>query len=270
MSRLGALPHFLALATLAAPVAAKATAQETAPPGDTKPATDTKPSGDAKPAATTTPDISGRWVYNVELSDDARQKMKEARAASGGGGGGYGGGRGGGMGGGMGRGGGGYGGGGYGRGGGGGYGRGGGGYGGGGYGGGSGSSTPSDGDMQHGKNPVFNPPLELKVTQTDAEIDLDDMAGKVRKLYLTGKKYKAEEGDAEVRASWKDGKLQVETKNSKGGSMTETWERVPDGSRLIVHVKVEGGFGKVELKRIYDRETPDTKTTAIYSASTAL
>jgi hypothetical protein len=265
MSRLGALPHILALAALAAPVAAKATAQETAPPGDAKPATEAKPATDAKPAAdakaaaTTSPDISGRWVYNVELSDDARQKMKEARAASGGGGGGYGGGRGGGMGGGMGRGGGGMGGGGgYGRGGGGGYGR-----GGGGYGGGSGSSTPSDSDMQHGKNPVFNPPLELKVTQTDAEIDLDDMAGKVRKLYLTGKKYKAEDGDAEVKASWKDGKLQVETKNSKGGSMTETWERVPDGSRLICHVKLEGGFGKVDLKRIYDRENPDTKTTGL-------
>ena len=211
-----------------------------------------------KPAANASPDFSGHWVYNVELSDDAREKMREARSASGGGGGGRSGGYGGG---GMGGHGGGYGGGMGGRGG---------GYGGGGghgYGGGSrgGSSTPapSDSDMQKGKSTVFNPPLELKVTQTDAEMDLDDMAGKVRKLYLTGKKYKTDDGDAEVKASWKDGKLQVETKNSHGGSMTETWERVPDGSRLIVHVKIEGGFGKVDLKRIYDREVPDTKTTAL-------
>ena len=35
--------------------------------------------------------------------------------------------------------------------------------------------------------------------------------------------------------------------------MVETWERVPDGSRLIVNVRLEGGpGGKLELKRIYD------------------
>jgi len=247
MFRLAAAPLVVALAALSLPAAlARA---------DDKPAGDTQPPDAAKPAANASPDFSGRWVYNVELSDDAREKMREARSASGGGGGGGYGGRGGGYGG-MGRGGGGYGGGMGGHGG---------GYGGGhGSGGGrSGSSTPSDSDMQKGKSSVFNPPLELKVTQTEAEIDLDDMAGKVRKLYLTGKKYKTDDGDAEVKASWKDGKLQVETKNSHGGSMTETWERVPDGSRLIVHVKLEGGFGKVDLKRIYDREVPDTKTTGL-------
>jgi hypothetical protein len=35
---------------------------------------------------------------------------------------------------------------------------------------------------------------------------------------------------------------------------TETWEIVPDASRIIVTVKMQGGFGPdVELKRIYDR-----------------
>jgi hypothetical protein len=36
--------------------------------------------------------------------------------------------------------------------------------------------------------------------------------------------------------------------------VVETWEVSPDGSRLIVNVKMQGGFGPgVELKRIYDR-----------------
>jgi hypothetical protein len=36
--------------------------------------------------------------------------------------------------------------------------------------------------------------------------------------------------------------------------VVETWELVPDGSRVIVSVKMEGGFGPgVTLKRIYDR-----------------
>jgi hypothetical protein len=41
--------------------------------------------------------------------------------------------------------------------------------------------------------------------------------------------------------------------------VTETWELVPGGSRIIVNVKMQGGFGpSVELKRIYDRakDTP--------------
>ena len=192
MSRLAALPFVLALAAASAVAARSARAQDAKPPEDPKPAGDAKAAADAKPS--TSPDYSGHWVYNVSLSDDAREKMREARGSGSGGGyggGGYGGGgyggRGGGYGGGMGGRGGGYGGGG--------------GYGHHGGGGGSrgGSSTPSDSDL---------------------------------------------------------------TKKSHGGSVTETWERVPDGSRLIVHVKLEGSFGKLELKRIYDREAPDTKTTS--------
>jgi hypothetical protein len=34
----------------------------------------------------------------------------------------------------------------------------------------------------------------------------------------------------------------------------ETWELVPDASRIIVNVKMEGGFGPgLKLKRVYDR-----------------
>jgi len=253
MSRLAALPFVLAFAAASAVAARSARAQDAKPPEDAKPAGDTKPAGDAKPSSS--PDYSGHWVYNVSLSDDAREKLREARSSGSGGGGGYSGGgyggRGGGYGGGMGGRGGGYGGGG-------GYGH----HGGGGGGSRGGSSVPSDSDMKQGKSSVLNPPLELKVAQTEAEIDVDDMVGKVRKLYPNGKKYKSDDGDAEVKSSWHDGKLQVETKRSHGGSITETWERVPDGSRLIVHVKLEGSFGKLELKRIYDREAPDAKTTS--------
>jgi hypothetical protein len=40
-----------------------------------------------------------------------------------------------------------------------------------------------------------------------------------------------------------------------GGEVVEDWELTPDRSRIIVHVKMEGGFGPgLDLKRIYDRE----------------
>ena len=43
-------------------------------------------SGEAQPAAGRV-DLSGRWVYNVELSDDAREKMREGMEKRGPGGG---------------------------------------------------------------------------------------------------------------------------------------------------------------------------------------
>jgi hypothetical protein len=242
MSRLVAAPLVVALATAGAPAARVAHAQ------------DAKPAGGAKAAANA--DFSGRWVYNVELSDDAREKLRAARRGDSAGGE-WGGGRGGGGYGGGGYGGGGYGGGGYG-------GRGhGGGMGGRGYGGGSGGRTESDGsgvpdEARAGVRSVVDPPLELKVSQSAIEIDVEDMAGKLRRLYPDGKKYKADDGSLEVKTRWHDGRLQVETKNSHGGSVTETWERTADGSRLTVKLKIEGRFGRLELKRVYDRESEAT------------
>ena len=65
---------------------------------------------------------------------------------------------------------------------------------------------------------------------------------------------KTDNGNGDIRSYWKDGKLRVETRGARGASVAETWERVPDVSRLIVVVRVEGGpGGKLELKRIYDR-----------------
>jgi hypothetical protein len=41
--------------------------------------------------------------------------------------------------------------------------------------------------------------------------------------------------------------------------VVETWVLVPDGSRLIVNVRTQGGFGPgVELKRVYDRAKDET------------
>jgi hypothetical protein len=212
---------------------------------------DAKPAGEARAS---TNDLSGRWVYNVSLSDDARAKIREARHGGGSSGGAWGGGRGGGYGG--------YGGGSSGGSGGMG-GRGGhGGMGGRGYGGGFGGGAGSDGggvpdEARAGVRSVVDPPLELKVTQSATEVDVEDMAGKKRTLYPDGKKYKADDGKAEVKSSWHEGSLRVETRTSHGGSVTETWERAPDGSRLTVNLKIDGRFGKVELKRVYDSEPPE-------------
>jgi len=187
---------------------------------------------DDKPkVAPLTADLSGRWVYNRELSDDAREKMREGMEKGGGGGG-----RPPGGGGGM----------------------------GGPGGGGGGRMGPPPGGMGGDDDPreamraIMEPSEELVIGQTETEIAMDEKFGRTRRLHPDGKKYKTDNGASEIKASWKDGKLLVETKRARGGSVLETWELVPDGSRLVVNVKMEGGFGPgVTLKRIYDRAEGD-------------
>jgi len=195
---------------------------------------------DEKPkAAPVTADLSGRWVYNRELSDDAREKMREGMEKGGGGGGrppGGGGGMGG-PSGGM-----------------------------GGSGGGGGRMGPPPGGMGGDDDPreamraIFEPAEELVIAQTETEIAVEEKFAETRHLHPDGKKYKTDNGASEIKTSWKEGHLVIETKRTRGGRVVETWERIPDGSRLIVNVKMEGGFGPgLALKRVYDRaETTST------------
>jgi len=186
--------------------------------------------GETAKVEPSTANLSGRWVYNREASDDARQKMREGTEGRGSGGGpGVGG-------------------------------PGGDGPGGGGMGGRGGSpmGPPAGGmgddDARESMRAVFEPAEELAVTQTGTEVAIDEKFGRTRRLHPDGKKYKTENGVSEVKTSWKGGKLVVETKRDRGMGVTETWELVPDASRIIVTVKMQGGFGpSVELKRIYDR-----------------
>ena len=186
-------------------------------------------------------ELAGRWTLNNELSDDAREKMQQAGRDRHGGPGGRGPGGGGGMGGP----------------GGGGMGGPGGGSGerpGGGMGapGGQGHAGGGD-DPRETMRAVLEPAEELTVVQSDVEISVDERYGRMRRLHPDGKTYKTDNGASELKSYWKDGKLVVETKRERG-SVVETWERIPDGSRLIVTVRLEGGpGGKLELKRVYDR-----------------
>ncbi len=185
-----------------------------------------------------TVNLSGRWLYNRDASDDARQKMREGMEGGGGpGGAGMGGPGGGGMGG-----------------------PGGGGMGGrgGGMGRGGAMGPPpggmDDDDARDSMHAIFEPAEEIAVTQTATEVSVDEKYGRTRRLHPDGKKYKTENGTSEIKTAWKEGRLVVETKRDRGTGVTETWDLVPGGSRIIVNVKLQGGFGPaVELKRVYDR-----------------
>ena len=190
--------------------------------------------------------LVGEWKLNAELSEDPREKMRQARGDGGGspGGGGGGGGWGGG-----GRGGGGWGGGGHGGGGG----WGGGGHGGRGSGGGGGQGTsPSQTSL---RSMLFTA-SQITVANLDPEVTILDPQGEVRHLHADDKAYKDESG-TEVKAKWDGGHLVVETKTDRGSSK-ETWTVGSDPRRLTVQVQIKRSFGgEVSVKRVFDPATPD-------------
>jgi hypothetical protein len=119
-----------------------------------------------------------------------------------------------------------------------------------------GSSSPSvDENDPRGGRSGAGPPDTLTVTQAESEIVVREAPGRTRELYPNGKTYKTDEGAAQIRTSWKDGKLVVEKKNVHGWKLIETWEAAPDRARVFIHLLLEGGSGpKVTLTRVYDRD----------------
>lgn len=179
-------------------------------------------------------DLSGVWILNPELSDDAREKMREmVQGREGGGrGGGPGSGGMGGRGGGM-----------------------------GGPGGGMGGPGGRGGeDPREAMRTVFEPAEEIWITQTAREIEVDETYGRLRRLHPNGKKYKTDNGTAEMKVEWKDGLLYVETRRGRGAKTVETWDLSPDGNRLTGRVTLSGGrMPEITLMRVYDRGEEDSE-----------
>jgi hypothetical protein len=99
-----------------------------------------------------------------------------------------------------------------------------------------------------------SPPDVLSVTQVESEIVVEESPGLTRELYPNGKTYRTDEGATQIKTSWKDGTLVVERKNVRGWRLVETWELLPDRSRLLVRLLLEGGSRpRLSLKRVYDR-----------------
>jgi hypothetical protein len=170
--------------------------------------------------------LAGRWMFNPELSDDAREKMREAMEARGGGRlgpggpgpvGGGGGGRGG-------------------------------------FGGGQrpGMRGPGE-DRRETMRYVVEAPPELAITPTETEIVVLEKDGRMRTLHPDGKTYRAEGGSAEVKTRWDAGRLVVETKSARGPRLTETFEVAADRSRMTVILRLEGSpLPEVTVKRAYE------------------
>jgi len=105
--------------------------------------------------------------------------------------------------------------------------------------------------------PVFQPAEELTIAQSALEIVIDESYGRRRVLHTDGRKYKTENGSAELRAEWRQDRLLVQTKDREGRKVVESWSLSASRSRLIAEVKLELGLGpKLLLKRVYERARP--------------
>jgi hypothetical protein len=192
--------------------------------------TETPPEPPDAPAISS---LGGRWLLNPELSDDARQKMREAREARGGGRYGGGGGGGGGHGGGMG----GYGGGARGR------------------GGMGGGRSEGASDPRESFRSALEAANELLITPTATEVVMMEKDGRMRVFHPDGKSRKSESGESEVKARWDANptRLVVETKTERGLRVTETYEATPDKTKMTLVLRLEGGpMPAFSLKRVYD------------------
>jgi hypothetical protein len=206
--------------------------------------------------ADTKPNLSGRFKLNPDESEDARKKMRDSqnsgggRGPGGGGGGGMGGGRGGGMGGGGGRRGGGMGGGGMGR--------------SGGSGGSGGSGAPSDSGRES-MRALFDAPVEMTVTATDAEIAILEKDGRLRTLHPDGHSYKAEGGTSETKTRWEPDRLVVETKTERGSKITESYSIDAARHKLNVVVDFESpNRSPLSVHRVYDQQGLEPPPAAVH------
>ncbi len=201
-------------------------------------------------------DFTGTWQLNEGLSENPREKMREAMSSRGGGRGG--GGRGG-FGGG-GRGGGGFGG----PGGGGGFGGPeGGGFGGPGGGGGRGRGGPGGDaganreEMQERMRSMEESFQMLEISHREPELLVRYGDQREEIIYTDGRGFDRTVGRGELveaTAKWKGKERIVVKAEGERGKVTETWEWVPDAGQLWLTVKTEGsgrmpGF---EVRRVYD------------------
>lgn len=191
--------------------------------------------------STATPDLTGTWVFNADLSDRPGQGGQGERPDGGGGG------RRGPGGGGMGRPGGGMGGPG-------------GGYGGRGGGGGGGMPNPEEMErMRAAIDAVLHAPARLIIVKGEQGLIVTDDEGVSTRLALDGSKETGAINGVpfETTTKWEEGKLRVEKKFRSGLKVIELYSVSSDPRLLTVSLKTEGGRGGGRtIRRVYDQHEP--------------
>lgn len=184
--------------------------------------------------------LSGRFTLNAAESEDAREKMRQARGGDGGQAGEAGGRHGG-----AGR---------WGGAGGGGHRR----PDGGGPGGAGGPGGGSDA-ARESMRAVFEAPAELTITDTGNEVVILEKDGRMRTLHPDGRSMKNDASGDEVKTRRDGERLVVETKTARGGKVTETFVRDVEHHRIQQTLVLEPqSRPSLSILRVYDEAPPES------------
>lgn len=96
-------------------------------------------------------------------------------------------------------------------------------------------------------------PSQVAITHTDSVITILEKDGRVRVLQLDAQPHASEAGAAQVTSRWNGNQLVVETVRSGAPRVTETFELDGDRSQLTITTRLEGRPA-VSVRRLYEPE----------------
>jgi hypothetical protein len=116
------------------------------------------------------------------------------------------------------------------------------------------SSSPTLEDRQQMQD-LIEPATSLALTQKDAEVDVTDDQGRKRVYFTDGRKPQKskDENYQEASARWDGARLITDEKGLHGGSITRTFDLTSDGQQLEEIVRLDSTHrGSVTVRYVFD------------------
>jgi hypothetical protein len=108
---------------------------------------------------------------------------------------------------------------------------------------------------------LLHPTREFVLEQTAAAVTFRFASKNAVKVPTNGKKVTAMQwpdvGPLEVSAHWTEAGLRLERQLPEGGSLVEVLSRSPGSTRLISTVEIDGPRGRRQVRRVYERVSPE-------------
>ena len=112
---------------------------------------------------------------------------------------------------------------------------------------------------------LIEPATSLSFVQKENEVDVTDDQGRKR-IYLTDNRHPQKSKDAnyqESSAHWEGARLVSEEKGLHGGRITRTYELTPDGKQLNENVRLDNSHtGLLTVRYVFDVTSSSTPTIA--------
>jgi len=130
------------------------------------------------------------------------------------------------------------------------------------------SSQPSLTDREQ-MGDLVDPATALTLTQKEGEVDVTDEQGRKRVYYTDGRTIQkvpaqqTSDNNIEASARWEGARLVADEIGPHGGKIMRTYELTPDGRQLIELVSLDNPhMGYVTIRYVFDHAAPATSAAA--------